>query len=451
LLLAASDAVLVHLGFYLAFLMRFGLPLPQENVQPYLRLVPISTALLLIVFYFFDLYSGFRRRSLSVLLYSSVLAVLTFTFINIAVIFWDRGFAFPRSVLVIAAALQLVLIVLSRIVVWYVAKRTLGRKKVLIVGETREQAAELARKFVQHERGWFVLQGAIRYDEKDIVRRIQDHDVILLSSTVPRTKKEEILDWCVKNNKEVLVVPDLFDVFVLSARAEQIDDLLVLSIQSPGLTPSQKVAKRLLDVSVSLIMLLLLSPILLVLYILIPLTSKGPAIYSQERLGLQGKPFRVYKFRSMVQDAEKYTGPVLAGEKDPRITPLGRFLRATRLDELPQLINVLKGDMSLVGPRPERPYFVKQFEQTIPGYGYRMVVKPGLTGLAQVMGKYSTTPEDKLRYDLLYIRNYSLLLDLKILFQTARVVLQKEKASGVAENAVSLQFASDSSEKTRIS
>jgi lipopolysaccharide/colanic/teichoic acid biosynthesis glycosyltransferase len=137
----------------------------------------------------------------------------------------------------------------------------------------------------------------------------------------------------------------------------------------------------------------------------------------------------------MIADAERQSGPVLASSHDPRITPLGQFLRATRLDELPQLINVLKGDMSLVGPRPEREFFIQQFEREVPGYGLRLAVKPGITGLAQVMGRYDTSVRRKLGFDLLYICKYSLLLDLKLLFQTLEVVLHQEKAAGVNERS----------------
>lgn len=161
----------------------------------------------------------------------------------------------------------------------------------------------------------------------------------------------------------------------------------------------------------------------------IKVDSAGPVFYTQERVGRNGKAFRLYKFRTMVQDAEKSTGPVLATANDNRITRLGRFLRASRLDELPQLINVLKGEMSLVGPRPERQHFVDQFSQAIPHYIYRTHVKAGITGLAQVSGRYSTTPQDKLRFDLLYAKTYSPLSDLRIMFQTLKVIFMKDKSS----------------------
>jgi exopolysaccharide biosynthesis polyprenyl glycosylphosphotransferase len=202
------------------------------------------------------------------------------------------------------------------------------------------------------------------------------------------------------------------------------------------LNQTQNQLKRVSDVIVSAAMLILSTPIIIALFTLIPLTSKGPAIFKQERIGQGGKPYLLYKFRSMVQDAEIQTGPVLASDKDPRITKLGSFMRATRLDEIPQLFNVLKGDMSLIGPRPEREFFIMKFEQDIPDYKYRLRVKPGITGLAQVLANYTTSVEDKLRYDLMYVRNYSFMLDLKIFLQTIRVVLQRDQAQGLKEESM---------------
>jgi exopolysaccharide biosynthesis polyprenyl glycosylphosphotransferase len=211
---------------------------------------------------------------------------------------------------------------------------------------------------------------------------------------------------------------------------------VVLSVQPPKLNSSQLLVKRFVDIIISVTSLILFSPIIICLYFLIPITSHGPALFRQERLGKDSKPYNILKFRSMVMDAEKTTGPVLASVKDPRITALGRFIRATRLDELPQLINVLKGEMSLVGPRPERPFFCEQFQALIPHYTHRLAVKPGITGLAQVMAKYTTSVEYKLSFDVMYVRNYSLAMDVKILFQTIRVVLQREQADGVKMDRV---------------
>jgi len=234
-----------------------------------------------------------------------------------------------------------------------------------------------------------------------------------------------------RRNMEVVIVPDFYELYLADAEPQQIGDLLVYSLMPPQLTLPERVFKRLLDLAVSSLLLLMASPVMLVMFVLIPLTSRGKALYVQERIGLQEKPFPLYKFRSMVDGAETGTGPVLAGRNDTRVTRLGQWIRATRIDELPQLFNVLLGQMSLVGPRPERAFFINRFKEELPHYTYRLMVKPGLTGYAQVMAGYATTPSDKLRYDLMYIKRYSLLLDLKILFQTIRVVVQREQAKGV--------------------
>ena len=197
------------------------------------------------------------------------------------------------------------------------------------------------------------------------------------------------------------------------------------------LTAEQRVLKRILDIAVAVTALIILSPVMLITAVMIKLDSKGPVLYSQERVGLYGKTFFVHKFRSMKQDAEAKCGPVLAAEGDTRITKFGRLMRATRLDELPQLFNVLKGEMSIVGPRPERPFFVKQFIAQKPEYDYRHNVKPGITGLAQIAGKYNTSAYDKLIYDLLYIQDVSVKTDLMIMLQTFKVLLTKSSTEGV--------------------
>ena len=210
-----------------------------------------------------------------------------------------------------------------------------------------------------------------------------------------------------------------------------VDDIPMQRVTRMLLTAEQRVLKRILDIAVAVTALIILSPVMLITAVMVKLDSKGPVLYSQERVGLYGKTFFVHKFRSMKQDAEAKCGPVLAAEGDPRITKFGRFMRATRLDELPQLFNVLKGEMSIVGPRPERPFFVKQFIAQKPEYDYRHNVKPGITGLAQIAGKYNTSAYDKLIYDLLYIQDVSVKTDLMITLQTFKVLLTKSSTEGV--------------------
>jgi exopolysaccharide biosynthesis polyprenyl glycosylphosphotransferase len=194
-----------------------------------------------------------------------------------------------------------------------------------------------------------------------------------------------------------------------------------------GLTTEQRFFKRLFDLALALLGIIITAPIMALAAIIVKSTSEGPAIYKQTRITVGNREFEIYKFRTMYVGAEDKTGPVLSSGNDPRITKVGKVLRNLRIDELPQLFNVLKGDMSFVGPRPERPFFVEQFSKDIPEYTHRYLVKAGITGYAQVYGKYDTSAVDKLKYDLLYIRDYSLMLDIKLMLQTLKV-FRGEKA-----------------------
>lgn len=197
----------------------------------------------------------------------------------------------------------------------------------------------------------------------------------------------------------------------------------------------QPAAKRLFDVAASLLLLALCLPLLLAAAALVKLTSPGPVLFQQERPGLGGRVFRIYKLRTMRTGSERMVKGQEVGRDDPRVTPAGRLLRRTKVDELPQLLNVLKGDMSLVGPRPERLEHVEKYSRDIPEFPYRLKIKGGLTGYAQVYGKYNTTAYDKLKLDLTYIQNYSLRLDIEILFQTVRILFMKESTEGFSEEA----------------
>jgi exopolysaccharide biosynthesis polyprenyl glycosylphosphotransferase len=225
---------------------------------------------------------------------------------------------------------------------------------------------------------------------------------------------------------DIFMVPSLMDVITGHFKTNQLCGVPLMVLLQDHMPAWEAQVKRIVDVAVSLCVLVLGAPILLAVALLVKANSHGPAIYKQERVGRNGKNFVIYKFRSMYIDAESRTGPKWASENDPRITPVGRFIRKTRLDELPQFWNVLKGEMSLVGPRPERPFFVEQLKQEIPWYVRRIKMKPGITGWAQVKHKYDSSIEDvkqKVLYDLYYFENMSLALDIKILLRTVFVVL----------------------------
>lgn len=258
---------------------------------------------------------------------------------------------------------------------------------------------------------------------------ISENDIQQIVIALESSDHERLLDIIEMTSGasvSLKIIPDMYDIISGQARTNQIYGVPLIEIM-PKLMPLwERIVKRLIDIIVSLMVLVLFSPIWLLIAIAIKLDSKGPVIYQQKRLGKNGKAFKVKKFRSMVQGAERETGPVWATPDDPRVTTVGKILRKTRLDEIPQFINVLKGEMSLVGPRPERPEMAAEIEKELPLHPRRLRVRPGITGWAQVKHKYDTTLEDvekKLEYDLFYIENMSLRLDLKIILNTFWVVL----------------------------
>jgi Undecaprenyl-phosphate glucose phosphotransferase len=229
----------------------------------------------------------------------------------------------------------------------------------------------------------------------------------------------ELIESTSREIVDVKVVPDLLQVIALRARLEDLDGVPIINVNDVPLQGFNSVVKRAIDIAISFAALAVFGVPLAVIALMVRLTSNGPVFYRQERMGLDGKPFSIVKFRSMHDDAERHTGPVWAQKDDPRVTALGRFLRRSNIDELPQLWNVLTGDMSIVGPRPERPHFVEQFRHRIPQYMLRHKVKAGLTGWAQVNGWRGNTPlEKRIEYDLYYIENWSVRLDLKIMWLT---------------------------------
>jgi exopolysaccharide biosynthesis polyprenyl glycosylphosphotransferase len=252
---------------------------------------------------------------------------------------------------------------------------------------------------------------------------VREHsaDRVIVASPVALRELVEDITLSGESSVRVDVVPELYEIFIGEVDSIVADiPLMEITHRSPQWYVS---FKRVADLLGSLLVLVVLSPVLLLAGLAVLVTMGRPVLFRQERVGKDMKPFVVNKFRTMVRDAEAASGPVLATEQDPRITPVGGFLRRFRIDELPQLINILVGDMSFVGPRPERAFFVDEFVRDIPGYRERFRIKPGATGLAQVSGGYATTPERKLKYDLIYMYHQSLLMDVRIVADTISVVL----------------------------
>lgn len=263
-----------------------------------------------------------------------------------------------------------------------------------------------------------------------IIEKLAQYDAAVLND-VPNQLRNDILKYCYEHRIRAYVVPKITDIILRNGLDITAFDTPLLMVAGQGLTFGQRVLKRAMDLVISAVALIPAAPIMLCVALAIKLEDGGPVFYKQERITLNNKPFYVTKFRSMIVDAEKATGAVLAADNDPRITKVGKFIRATRLDELPQLLNILKGDMSIVGPRPERMSFIQEFCKEIPEFAYRTKVKAGLTGYAQIYGKYNTCPYDKLRMDLMYIEHYSLQMDIKLILMTIRIMFSKESTEGI--------------------
>lgn len=425
------DILLVIGSIYGSYVIEFKLPIPTFNYQPFLEIAPFIILTYLVFMYIFGL-SNSLKLSLAETVYSIFLTIIALTITTAFIAFFARGFSYPRGVLLLSPILQFFTLVVWRSCVWKIRRNTHGIKDSLIIGN--ESAEYVAKKILLKQRDLYRVKYICSSNSKKIFEFIEKVDVVFICSDVELEIKNKIVDNCVSDRKSLYIIPDMYEIAMLNTKLNTADDIPLLKVKKLGLTLEQKIGKRTLDIIFSIIGIVLASPIIIIAAICIKLEDGGTVFYKQERVTENEKKFNVLKFRTMVMNAEKLTGPTLAGENDPRISKTGKIMRSTRIDEIPQIFNILKGDMSLVGPRPERPFFVEKFKNEIPDYKYRTIVKAGLTGLAQVMGKYTTTADDKVRYDLLYIKNYSIFLDLKLIFQTIKIIFIKESSAGVKED-----------------
>lgn len=317
----------------------------------------------------------------------------------------------------------------------YLAKYIPACRTILVYGAKKRQleknietsVEELIRKLNAKHSGLFDIQEIYPDTQRssELLKRIEDYDTVILCH-VSQKLRSKILAVCAGEGKNVYITPKLEDIFLMNYEYRCMTDTPLLVL---GARRNEYRSKRILDLLISLIMLIIFSPFMLLSAICIKLEDGGPVFYRQKRVTLNGKEFNILKFRSMIVDAEKQEYKP-AASNDSRITRIGRIIRATRIDETPQLINIIKGDMSIVGPRPERVEHVKKYTEKLPEFSYRLRVRGGLTGYAQIYGKYNTSAEDKLKMDLMYIEKQSLLLDLQLILLTVKVMFMRESTEG---------------------
>ena len=452
LLLVCFEAVLIALAVGAGAWLRLGgdariLFLVEFGWQKTL-LVAVVCQLCL---YYSDLYD-FRIVSDRRELFVRLTQALGATGVILAVVyFWFPQLMLGRGVFILSAAVVLVVITGWRVAFEWITRALGPRERLLLIG-TGPGSVELARELheLRHSLGVQIV-GFVDPDPTQVGKPVLNPGVIGTIADVPTIVRAHRVDRVVVSLADArgrLPVDQLLEMklndgvsfdHLASVYEEYTGKIAVENLRpswfifSDGFRKSAALitAKRAIDVAAAAVGLMLAFPVMLLVAALIKLTSRGPTLYHQARVGQHGRIFTVHKFRSMVDDAEAGTGAIWSQPNDQRITPIGRFLRRARIDELPQLWNVFRGDMSLVGPRPERPEFVRSLTQQIPFYGQRHVVRPGLTGWAQVRYTYGASVEDameKLQYDLYYIKNMSLALDLFVLFATVKTVLQRQGA-----------------------
>jgi Undecaprenyl-phosphate glucose phosphotransferase len=464
-LFVLSDAVSIIVSFFYSYLFRFYayiIPVdPGKGIPPlrqYVVVFPLFLATHLLIFYF----QGFYRARLQRAKIDDFLAICLNAILTIAIdVFgimsylysYSQGprplfrvtFKISHGFLAVYFIVVIFMITFLRNQIYFSMKRRYARglnlQNVLVVG-AGEMGRAVAQKILVYKDLGFRLKGFLDDDRPvgdkvdvdgsaEVLGRLEDLGPILEKGDISEVfvaldlnNYGKILDTIKVTNRYVVnvrLIPDVFQLLTLKANIQDLDGFPVISIDDVALRGGKSVVKRVVDVMVSFLGLVILSPVFLLVAVLIKLTSRGPVFYRQERMGLDGRRFRMIKFRTMVRDAEEESGPVMSRPGDPRTTKVGRLLRKLSVDEFPQLINVLKGEMSLIGPRPERPEFVKEFAGQIPNYMLRHKVKCGITGWAQVHGLRQDTPIDKrIEYDFYYIQNWSLGLDLKIIWMTLR-------------------------------
>lgn len=445
------DVLMLVLSWVIYYFIRVESGLFQYYTKPeFLLPMFVITVYWLILFWFFGLYQSWYAKSrldeLITIFKTVTFGVLALFFAIFIDDISTNSPANSRLLILIYWFIVLSFISVGRLSVRTFQRKLLeagiGARNTIIVG-FNEKGREIFDLILKYPALGYKVVGFVRTDKRkggeykgvkvlgtadkinEIIRENEVKEVIFALESSEHDKLLELIGKC-KEDVNFKIVPDLYDAISGQARTNQIYGFPLIEIMPEIMQPWERVVKRLIDIVVSLIVLGLGLPLWVLIAILIKIDSRGPVIYKQERVGKDGKIFTLYKFRSMYENAEALTGPTWATKNDPRVTRVGKILRKLHLDEIPQFINVLKGDMSLIGPRPERPVFVEKLSKEIPLYRRRLKVKPGITGWAQVKYKYDESIEDvkkKLQYDLFYIENMSLRMDLKIIAYTILHIL----------------------------
>jgi len=444
-LLLLGDMIIVPLVYYLSFWLRskttfyfFKETMPFDRIHWVTHYLWLLVLLQIGFVYFHGLYDRFVNYSKNQIIVRAFQAVSIEMLVLVAVYFFRQDLQFPRSIFLVVWLLNLSLTTLWRLFWMRIYQKRLPDRNLLIVGANKA-AAGLLREIKRLPAYRIHIVGILTQKDEpqmkefmgypilgsreyllDIVKKHRIDEVVIATEG---SWQESLIDQISKIDQistRICIIPTCYEILLAKINHLRLYDIPLIELIKH---PPVPLGKRLGDFLLAFFLFVLSAPLFLLTTIAVRIISGNPVFFKQSRIGMDRKPFTIYKFRTLIEDAEKRTGPTLIQQNDTRITPIGRFLRKYRVDELPQLINILKGEMSFVGPRPERSYFVDQYIGSVPGYGERFKAKPGITGLAQVNGGYATTPENKLKYDLAYIYNQSFWLDVRLMLETIKVIL----------------------------
>ncbi len=399
---------------------------------------------IILMFMFLSSFDGlkfgqYRRTNLII---SQLLASLATTFIvYLQIVLLSAKFVSPLP-LVWTLVIDALIIVAITFLGNFLLSKLFPPRKTLLIYDSYPPETFLEKATSRRDKFKIEQTVHVSIGHEKLTELVSLYDCVIIYD-VHSEKRNKILKICFEAGVRTYTTTKVSDILVRGAESLHIFDTPLLLYRNFGLTAEQRFIKRTIDIIVSLLMIILSSPFMLLSALAIKLYDGGPVFFRQARCTIGGKVFRIHKFRSMIVDAEKDGAPHPAEKEDPRITPVGKFLRKSRLDELPQLFDILSGNMSLVGPRPERIEHCELYSSEIPEFSYRLKVRGGLTGYAQLYGKYNTTPYDKLQLDLMYIQNYSLFLDIKLILMTIKIMFMKESTEGFSEEK-SRQITDDS-------
>ena len=386
----------------------------------------------LILFLLTNLFGGFKIGYLRLMdvLYSQILSLLSTNVVAyVQVVLISRKYL-SATPLIKMTLVQLIFILLWVLICKIIYAALYPPRQMLLVCYDRDPDDMILKMSSRQDKYEICDIADLNEEPLDAVcEMVKDYEAVLIYD-IPAYERNIILKRCFTECVRTYVTPKISDILLRGADNIHIFDTPLYLSRNKGLSGDQIIFKRLLDLLISISLAVILMPLFLIIAFLIKVYDGGTVLYKQPRLTIDGKIFNIYKFRSMRMDSEKY-GAQLAKKNDDRVTPVGKVLRMLHFDEFPQLINIIKGDMSVVGPRPERPEIAKQYQEIIPEFDFRLKVKAGLTGYAQVYGKYNTTPYDKLKLDLTYIENYSFWLDIKLILLTFKILFQKDNTEGI--------------------